>query len=315
MGWLSAITYQTLHHTVSLIEPVKFEVKKGSSFRQIAKELTDHGLMINPRLVELILRVRGQAAQVKAGEYVFSGRVSVAEVLQQLRDGVVVQYQMTLVEGHTLKQWLTALQEHPKIASKLSHDNLEPLRQALGQGRQNLEGLFFPDTYSFEAGTTDLALLIRAYEMMSEKLARVWEGREAGLPYSTPYDLLIMASIVEKETGLPEERARIAGVFVSRLRKKMRLQTDPTVIYGLGDAFDGDLKRVHLRTHTPYNTYVIRGLPPTPIAMVGIEALEAAAKPDVTGELYFVATGDGGHVFSRTLEAHNEAVRRFQLRR
>lgn len=312
---VAAVTHQALTHRVLLETPVVITVKKGATFRQISRDLSERELIIHPSVIEFYVRVRGFASQMQAGEYEFLGNVSVLDILAVLREGTVTQYSVTLIEGETLRQWLDRLKGNPKIKHTISDNNYGALRKAIGVEQENLEGLFFPDTYRFRSGDTDVAVLKRAYRAMDEHLQSVWAARVDGLPYEDAYALLTMASIVEKETGVPEERPRIAGVFVSRLRKKMRLQTDPTVIYGLGSAFDGNLKRIHLRTDNPYNTYTRRGLPPTPIAMVGRAALEAAANPLVTGELYFVSRGDGSHVFSRTLDAHNAAVRKYQLKR
>lgn len=312
---VAGVTHQALTYRVQLQEPVVLTVKKGATFRQISKDLSELQLIIHPEIIEFYARIRGYTSDLQAGEYEFMGSVNVLDILAALRKGAVTHHSVTLIEGETLRTWLSKLKHHPKIKHTLSWEDQQPLRLAIGEERENLEGLFFPDTYRFRSGDTDVAILKRAYDAMGEHLREVWSTRESGLPYDDAYALLTMASIVEKETGVPEERPRIAGVFVSRLRKKMRLQTDPTVIYGLGAAFDGNLKRVHLRTDNPYNTYTRRGLPPTPIAMVGRAALEAAAHPQVTGELYFVSRGDGSHVFSKTLDAHNAAVRKYQLKR
>lgn len=312
---VAAVTHQALTYRVQLEEPVVLTVKKGATFRQISKDLSQRKLIIHPEIIEFYVRIRGYASELQAGEYEFLGSVSVLDIISVLRKGAVTHHSVTLIEGETLRLWLQRLERHPKIKHTLSVDDHQALRAVIGEERDNLEGLFFPDTYRFRSGDTDVAILQRAYNAMGQHLQSVWKRRVDGLPYDDAYELLTMASIVEKETGVPEERPRIAGVFVSRLRKKMRLQTDPTVIYGLGTAFDGNLKRIHLRTDNPYNTYTRRGLPPTPIAMVGRAALEAAANPEVTGELYFVSRGDGSHVFSRTLDAHNAAVRKYQLKR
>jgi UPF0755 protein len=312
---VSSVTHQALTYRVQLQEPVVLTVKRGSTFRQIAKDLSQRNLIIYPEIIEFYMRIRGYSNDLQAGEYEFSGNLSTLDILANLRKGAVTQHSVILIEGETLKLWLQRLQRHPKIKHTLSPDNQQPLRDAIGEQRENLEGLFFSDTYRFRTGDSDLDVLKRAYAAMGKHLNEVWASRAEGLPYEDPYALLTMASIVEKETGVPEERPRIAGVFVSRLRKRMRLQTDPTVIYGIGDAFDGNIRMVHLRTDTPYNTYTRRGLPPTPIAMVGRAALEAAAHPNITGELFFVSRGDGTHVFSKTLQAHNAAVRKYQLKR
>jgi UPF0755 protein len=231
------------------------------------------------------------------------------------RRGEVVQYSLTLVEGWSFRQVRTALERQSKLELTLTGLSDAQLMARLGYPGVNPEGRFFPDTYRFVRGMSDLDLLKQAYVRLEQVLAEEWQGRADGLPYKAPYDALIMASIIEKETGVPEERGEIAGVFVRRLRIGMRLQTDPTVIYGLGERYNGKLTRAHLREPTAYNTYVIDGMPPTPIAMVGREAINAALHPVAGKSLYFVARGDGSHVFSNSLEAHNRAVREYQLTR
>jgi UPF0755 protein len=224
----------------------------------------------------------------------------------------VVQYSLTIVEGMTLQQLLEQLKQHRAIIS-----NTEPqtLAKQLGISHSSAEGWFLPETYAFPANTQDLGFLQRAYQKMQTVLNQEWQQRAADLPYKTPYEALIMASIIEKETAAAEERAKIAGVFVRRLEKGMRLQTDPTVIYGMGAQFDGNLRRKDLRKDTPYNTYTRKGLPPTPICLPGKASIHAALHPEQGEELYFVATGkDGKHVFSKTLTEHNKAVRRYQLK-
>ncbi len=228
--------------------------------------------------------------------------------------GDVKTYNLTVIEGWTFAQMLDAVRTHPALAHTLAEDaGADAVMEALGQPGQHPEGRFFPDTYQFPRATTDVALLRRAYRRMQRVLAEEWRQRGENLPLDTPYEALILASIIERETGVPEERARIAGVFVERLERGMRLQTDPTVIYGLGDEFEGDLRFRHLRTDTPYNTYTRGGLTPTPIALPSRAAIHAALHPERRGELYFVSTGDGRHVFSRTLEEHNRAVIEYQL--
>jgi UPF0755 protein len=231
------------------------------------------------------------------------------------RRGEVVQYNLTLVEGWSFRQVREALVRESKLDLTLSELDDEQLMARLGQPGVNPEGRFFPDTYRFVRGMTDLDLLKQAYARLELVLAEEWAARADELPYKEPYDALIMASMIEKETGVSEERGAIAGVFIRRLRIGMRLQTDPTVIYGLGERYKGRLTRAHLREVTPYNTYQIDGMPPTPIALVGREAIHAALHPVAGRSLYFVARGDGSHVFSNSLEAHNRAVREYQLNR
>ena len=221
--------------------------------------------------------------------------------------------QVTLVEGWTYAQALAALHSHPRLSAILAGLDTEQQLAAMAIEVSHPEGWFFPDTYRFTAGMSDADILRRAHQRMRQVLAEEWEARSPDLPYEDAYQALIMASIVERETGQPSEREQIAGVFVRRLRSNMRLQTDPTIIYGLGSDFDGNIRRRHLRQATPYNTYVIRGLPPTPIALPGREAIRAALHPDDSQALYFVAKGDGSHQFSNTLEEHNKAVRHYQI--
>ncbi|MEJ2680002.1 MAG: endolytic transglycosylase MltG [Gammaproteobacteria bacterium] len=311
----AAVVYRALTYHLELPEPVQITVHRGDSLRQITRNLEAHQLIVYPEVVEFYARVRGEASAFRAGEYQFSGTVTLLDVLSALKRGNVVQYRVALVEGETLKTWINKLHKHPKIKRTVSFSQLDVLREAVKEERENLEGLFFPDTYTFSSGDTDVTILVRAYDALQRHLSRVWANREPSLPYANAYELLTLASIVEKETALAEERPRIAGVFVSRLRKGMKLQTDPTVIYGLGDTFSGNLKRIHLRTDNPYNTYERKGLPPTPIAMVGLAALQAASQPTITGDLYFVAKGNGSHAFSKTYKQHARAVRQYQLKR
>jgi UPF0755 protein len=240
--------------------------------------------------------------------------ITALALLDKLTRGDVTQGELLLAEGKTFRQFRTLLNEHPD----LDHDTLKlsdaKILSLLGAKEAHPEGLFFPDTYLFNKGSSDIDVLRRAYKAMQPKLAAAWERRETTLPVKTPYELLILASIVEKETGLPADRPQVAAVFVNRLRRGMLLQTDPTVIYGLGERFDGNLRKVDLQTDTPWNTYTRAGLPPTPIAMPGLASLQAAAKPPPSDMLYFVARGDGSSEFSATLDEHNSAVARYQKR-
>jgi UPF0755 protein len=249
---------------------------------------------------------------MRVGRYDIPAGASVRDALRKVAAGEVVLESLTIVEGWTFAQMRRAVEAHPAVQVTLRDRSAAEIMASLGQPDQHPEGRFFPDTYRFAAGTTDLELYRLGLRQLERELAGAWDQRAADLPVRSPEELLVLASVVEKETGDPAERARIAGVFVSRLRLGMRLQSDPTVIYGIGDAYDGNIRTRDLRTDTPYNTYTRNGLPPTPIALVGRAALRATARPNVTGDLFFVATGeaDGGHVFTRTYAEHQAAVKR-----
>lgn len=294
---------------------VKVVVEPGTSFRGVARALARRGLIERAVLFRLMARIQGKAQRIKAGEYAVEPGMVPQAFLDRMVSGEVVQYGLTIVEGWNFREMMAAVQAHDALRHTLEDASPEKVMAAIGHPDQHPEGRFYPDTYHFPRGTTDVAFLARAYQRMSERLAEIWAGREEGLPLDSAYEALTLASIVEKETAVPEERRRIAGVFVRRLEKGMRLQTDPTVIYGIGADFDGNITRRDLRTDTPYNTYTRAGLPPTPIAMPGEAALEAAVHPAEGNALYFVAKGDGSHHFSATLSEHNQAVRRFQLNR
>ncbi len=291
-------------------------IEPGTTFTGLVNRLADEGILEYPFDVRLYGRLSGLASSIKAGDYLLTAGMTPRMLLEKLVKGDVIIYQVVLLEGWTLVQALATIQNHPMIISTLEADSPEQLRselQSLLKTEKYPEGMIFPDTYNFSRGTTDRDLLIRAANTMQTVLAEEWEGRDVGLPYSEPYEALIMASIIEKETGLASEREQIAGVFIRRLQQRMRLQTDPTVIYGLGDSYDGDLTRTDLRTASPYNTYMNSGLTPTPIALPGREAISASLHPDQSDTLYFVAKGDGSHYFSSTLEEHQQAVRQYQL--
>jgi UPF0755 protein len=286
---------------------------RGESLPQLARKLADAGVLSRPRLWVLAARLDPDQAFIKAGEYRITDADTPTTLLARLRAHDVVRHRITLIEGWTLAQALDALARHPIVRQALGENPRAELVSALELPRENPEGLFFPDTYVFERGTSDLDILRRAHDRMEGVLADAWVKRQPDLPLADPYAALILASIIEKETGRAEDRGFIAQVFVNRLRLGMRLQTDPTVIYGLGDRFQGDLTRAHLAQDTPYNTYRRGGLPPTPIALPGRAALEAALSPPAGDLLYFVSRGDGTTAFSKTLDAHNRAVREFQL--
>lgn len=291
-----------------------FVIKKGESFRQITRRLQQKWA-INPYWFRVIAYQKKVTNQLKAGEYVLQPGMSLPDILAVFVRGKVRQYAITFPEGWTFKQIRQRLSENANLTHTLDNVDAKVMLKRLGSPYKHPEGLFFPETYFFEKNTSDFELLKRAYQKMQQVLQQEWAGREPGLPLESPYQALILASIVEKETGKPSERARIAGVFIRRLRKGMLLQTDPTVIYGMGDRYQGNIRRQDLKQATPYNTYVIKGLPPTPIAMPGREAIHAVMHPATGNSLYFVARGDGGHVFSATLREHVNAVNKYQKKR
>ena len=295
---------------------VEIDIPRGQSLAATARELEARGILEHPRWLQAFARTTGADARIKAGEYAIAPGTTPRGLLALFESGAVVQHSVTIVEGWTFRDLRAALEKEPHLDNALAGQDDAAVMAALGEGGAHPEGLFFPDTYLFGKGTTDLEILRQARERMRRELDAAWTSRAEGLPLQTSYEALILASIVEKETALATERPRIAGVFTERLRIGMRLQTDPTVIYGLGAGYDGNLRRADLERDGPYNTYTRAGLPPTPIALPGAEALRAAVRPDERGELYFVATGlpDGSHDFSRTLAEHDAAVKRYLVR-
>lgn len=294
-------------------EPIVIVIESGSSLHRVARLLDEAGVLDSRDAFVWYTRYRGLEQEIKAGEYEIPPGITGLQVLEKLVAGEVFLHAVTLVEGWTYREALLALQAHPAIRVTQEVDDQAATMAALGRSDLHPEGRFFPDTYRFERDTSDLQLLGVALERMDVELERAWAGRKPDLPIETPDELLTLASIIEKETALDSERPEIAGVFVRRLNKRMRLQTDPTVIYGIGPAFDGNLRRRDLNTDTPYNTYTRHGLTPTPICLPGRESLAAAADPAAGTSLFFVATGDpdGSHYFSDTLEEHNAAVARY----
>lgn len=292
--------------------PFEFSLKSGSSLKSAARQMQQAKLLEQDVVFVWLARLLGKSAQIKAGNYELDHPVSPFELLEIITKGEVSQSQMSVIEGWTFKQLRAALDANADIAHDTANLSDAEILQRIGAAEAHPEGLFFPDTYYFAAGSSDLQIFKRAYRIMQQRLQEAWLGREPGLPLQSPYQALILASIVEKETGTPADRAMIAGVFVNRLRKGMLLQTDPTVIYGLGDQFDGNLRKRDLLADTPYNTYTRAGLTPTPIALPGVAALQAALHPAPTDALYFVARGDGSSHFSSTLNEHNNAVNRYQ---
>jgi len=310
-GWLAyfAATPVSLAQTSQ-----ELEIKHGSSLRSVARQLADENLVVEPWSFELLVRLLGKANEIKAGNYLLEGEITPYRLFLKLTRGDVTQSQVVFIEGWTFRQMRKALDDHPAIRhATLNLSEQEVLRQLEVEG--SAEGLFFPDTYYFSSGMSDLSILKRAYRIMQTRLNEAWSGRASDLPYATPYQALTMASIIEKETGQAGERPMIASVFINRLRIGMRLQTDPTVIYGLGETYDGNLHKRDLLGDTPYNTYTRSGLPPTPIAMPGWESIQAALHPAKSSALYFVAKGNGTHYFSGSLTEHNRAVSRYQLNR
>jgi UPF0755 protein len=306
-------TDRYVHTALPLQESLTFEVPSGGNLRTVSRELAARGVLEHPALWVWYARFKGRAHSIHAGEYQIDPGVTPAGVLERLVRGEVILRAVTFVEGSTYRDMLATLAAEPRLRQTVQDLTDEALMEQLGSPGVAPEGQFFPDTYRFAAGTADLEILRRAHDEMRRRLGQAWAGRAPDLPLETPHEALILASIVEKETALASERPRIAGVFVRRLRVGMRLQSDPTVIYGLGVAYDGDIRTRDLRGDTPFNTYTRNGLPPTPIALPGGESLQAVVRPLDSGALYFVATGepDGSHYFSATLEEHNAAVRRY----
>lgn len=290
-----------------------FELQRGEAFSAFARRLGGAGIVAHPELWTLWARITGKATRVRAGEYRLDAADTPSSLLDRLLAGDVVTYRVQIIEGWTAMQALDAVRQHEALRHEVGAAGVETLLGALGLPAGHAEGLFFPDTYQFVRGDSDADILRRAYQRMQQVLDDLWAGRSEAVPYQTPYEALIVASLIEKETGQEADRAVISQVFANRLELRMRLQTDPAVIYGLGDRFDGDLKRVHLREDTPYNTYVHRGLPPTPIALPGAGSIRAALHPEPGDFLYFVSRGDGSSQFSVSLEEHEQAVRRYQL--
>jgi UPF0755 protein len=295
-------------------DPADFSIKPGSSLRSATRQMIESGVELNAWQFNLLGRVLGKAGAIKAGSYEIGRGITPLALLNKLTSGEVTQTEIVLIEGWTFRQMRATLNADPQIAHDSNALSDAQIMTRLGANGRSPEGLFFPDTYLLGKGSSDLDIFKRAYKAMERQLQLAWQQRAPDLPYRNPYEALIMASVIEKETGQPADRALIGGVFVNRLRIGMMLQTDPTVIYGLGEKFDGKLRKKDLLADTPYNTYTRAGLPPTPIAMPGQASLQAALHPAKTPALYFVARGDGSSEFSRTLAEHERAVTRYQRR-
>lgn len=297
--------------------PIEFEIEQGSSFKQTTARLKQAGVLESDWSFSLLARVTGKAKQIKFGNYLLEKPVSRYGLLDMISEGKTdqSQIQIRIIEGITFKDLRKILDAHPKLRHDSKDLTEAELLQRIGAKELAAEGLFFPDTYHFSTGSSDLAVLKRAYETMQQHLEAAWQQRDPKTQLASPYEALILASIVEKETGKASDRPMIATVFQNRLRRRMRLQTDPTVIYGMGEAFDGNLRRRDLTADTPYNTYTRYGLPPTPIALPGLESIRAVMQAPLGKELYFVAKGDGSSHFSRNLIEHNQAVRQYQLKK
>lgn len=311
LGWMGYFATQPLALQAS---PLDFTVKAGSTLRSASRQIEEAGVAMPAWQFTLLGRALGKAAEIKAGSYQLAEGVTPLKLLEKLTRGDVTQAEIVLLEGWTFRQMRAALDAHAHVRHDTAGLTERQIIEKLG-AEGAAEGRFFPDTYLFAKGSSDLEVLKRSYRQMEKLLLTEWEQRQANLPYASPYEALIMASIVEKETGQSQDRAQIASVFINRLKKCMLLQTDPTVIYGLGERFDGNLRKRDLQADGPYNTYTRTGLPPTPIAMPGLASIQATLHPARTDAYYFVARGDGSSQFSRTLEEHNRAVAKYQLRK
>ena len=315
LGVVSWKLHSALEQPLQLDEAQTLEVQPGDTPSGLFQRLERDGTLSDSLWLRLHWRMKLAGQTLHSGEYQLRPEMTARDLIGLWQRGEVVQHTLTIVEGWNFRQVRAALEALATVQQTLVGLTDEQIMQRLGQAGLHPEGRFFPDTYSFTRGVTDLELLRRAYERLETVLAEEWQQRSEGLPYRDPYEALIMASIIEKETGVPSERGEIAGVFVRRLERGMLLQTDPTVIYGMGEQYRGRITRGDLRRPTPYNTYTNSGLPPTPIAMVGREAIHAALNPVEGKSLYFVARGDGSHQFSDSLSEHNRAVREYQLKR
>lgn len=294
--------------------PLVFQLKPGSSLKSAAHQIKLAGGLGNEWLFVALGRGLGKASHIKPGNYQLEHEVTPLKLLTIISKGQVEQSSLTIIEGSTFRQLRATLNAEPTLRHDSAGLTTAEIMKRIGATEQHAEGQFFPDTYIYDKGSSDIMVLKRAYQLMRQNLQDGWKKRDADLPFKTPYEALILASIVEKETGKPVDRSMIASVFINRLRKNMRLQTDPTVIYGIGDKFDGNLRKRDLSRDTPYNTYTRNGLPPTPICLPGLAAIQATLHPETSRALYFVARGDGTSHFSNTLIEHNNAVNTYQIK-
>ena len=310
--WLNL---RSLDEPLRVAAPLTFKIPAGSRLARVAADLAARGVLARPRALVLYARWKGNASAIKAGEYEIEPGATPRNLLDKLVTGQVLLHSLTIVDGWRVVDLLTAMRRNPDVLATLPATSADVMEK-LGMPGVNVEGQFLPETYRFPSGTTDVEILRQAHAALARTLNAAWVNRDPSIPLHSIDELLIMASIVEKESGLPQELPKIAGLYLHRFKIGMRLQADPTVIYGLGDSYDGDLHTVDLRTDGPYNTYTRTGLPPTAIALPGAAAIEATAHPENTGALYFVASGrgDGSHVFSATLEQHNAAVAQYLAR-
>ena len=309
IGWF----YLHVHSNVTLpTTPYEFSIRPGNNLKQVSQQLAGAGIIPSKWSLILLARYLNQESAIKAGDYQLTGNLSQIALLEYLTKGDVKQNEITFIEGWTFAQLRKVLNEHPAIENTITDLSDQEILQRIGASETVAEGLFFPDTYYFIKGDSDIDILQRAYHTMQNHLQTSWSSRTESLPLATPYEALIPASLIEKETGVKSDRAEIAGVFINRLRKGMRLQTDPTIIYGLGEQFDGNLRKQDLLADQAYNTYTRAGLPPTPIALPGLASIRAALNPAETDALYFVAKGNGESQFSTNLADHNKAVNKYQ---
>nr|WP_241461049.1 endolytic transglycosylase MltG [Shewanella mangrovi] len=311
--WALQQTNLLAEQSLAVTQAKELPLERGVSFRKLGKMLAADALIDYDWRWKLLGKLHPELTQIRSGLYEIKPSDSVTSLLQRLTSGDEKRFVLTLIEGKTIQEWLQYLQTVPHL--HVDNDVFNRVLQAQGDESNLPEGKFFPDTYQYRASTTIESILTQSYQKMQQQLDAIWQQRDSDLPLESPYQLLTLASIIEKETGQESERPTIAAVFVNRLRKGMRLQTDPTVIYGMGERFDGNIRRQDLREATPFNTYVIRGLPPTPIAAPGRESLLAAAHPAEVKYLYFVSRNDGSHLFSSTLAEHNRAVDKYQRNR
>lgn len=302
---------QYVEKPILLEQPQLFTVESGTSFHHVMRALVEDEVIETSEYIRLIPHLYPELLQVRAGTYQLEPGMSLSQALEHLNTGKEYQFAITFVEGSRFSEWVEQLKSAPYLEHDLTDLSEKDMATKLGIEREKLEGLFLAETYHYTAGASESQLLKRAHRKLNKILDANWEARQGKLPLQDKYEALILASIIEKETAIDSERERVASVFINRLNKRMRLQTDPTVIYGMGDAYDGNIRKKDLRTPTPYNTYTINGLPPTPIAMAGEASIEAALNPESSNYLYFVASGKGGHVFSKSLAEHNRAVRAY----